>query len=86
MPVCLFVYLCVCLFLNVSLRSKSFRIFGRKKLIREISHERFDIQKANGFCLMLNLSPRLYAFLNKGIFDHRINYNNNSFAVKCGTL
>ena len=43
------------------------------------SYQRFDMQvrQKGQFCFVLILSPRLCAFLNKGIFDSRLNSNNS---------
>ena len=51
---------------NVEFRNSSYR-----------SYPRFDMQtrRKGKFCFVLTLSPRLYAFLNKRIFDSRLNSN-----------
>ena len=41
------------------------------------SYQWFDVQtrRKGQFCFVLTRSSRLYAFLNKGIFDRRLNCN-----------
>ena len=43
------------------------------------SNQRFDLQtrRKGQSCFVLTLSPRLRAFLNKGIFDSRLNSDNS---------
>ena len=47
------------------------------------SYQRFDIQtrRKGQFRFLLALSPRLYAFLNNGIFDRRLNCNKSYLYV-----
>ena len=43
------------------------------------SYQRFDMQtrRKGQSCIVLTLKPRLYASLNKGIFDSGLNSNNS---------
>ena len=73
---------------DVAWNSAGFNMFVMIQWQNKTSYQRFGMRarRKDRFCLVLTRLPRLYAFLNKRIFDSRLYSNNSYLAASCALL